>query len=256
VSLSAIFASGRTAFIPYVMAGDPDLETTQAILAVLARRGASAIELGIPYGDPLADGATIAAAGTRALANGTTIADVLSLVAGFRAAGGPPIIVFTYFNPIYQYGLDAFARDAAGAGASAVIVPDIALEESDELRATLVRHGLEMPLMVAPSTSPERAVRIAAASGGFVYVVSRLGVTGAAATPDFSPLRDQVVRLRTVTDKPLAVGFGVSTAQHVSQVAPLVDGIIVGSALIDAYDGAHGQEAATRVEHLIERLFA
>jgi tryptophan synthase alpha chain len=256
MSLASIFRSGRPAFIPYVMAGDPDVETTRAIMAALSRAGAAAIELGIPYGDPLADGATIAAAGTRALANGTRIADALALVRDSRSVGGPAIVLFTYFNPVYQYGLDAFARDAARAGASGVLVPDIALEESDELRATLTKHGLEMPLMVAPSTPRERARRIAAASGGFVYVVSRLGVTGAGSAPDFSPLHDQVAMLRDVTQKPLAVGFGVSTAAHVVQVAPLVDGVIVGSALIDAYRGMRGQEAANAVEQFVANLFA
>ncbi|HEY5257261.1 MAG TPA: tryptophan synthase subunit alpha [Candidatus Baltobacteraceae bacterium] len=255
MSLVSIFTPGRPAFIPYVMAGDPDLETTRLILAALARANAGAIELGIPYGDPLADGATIAAAGTRALANGTRIADVLALVKLARDAGGPPIVLFTYFNPIYRYGLEAFALDAAAAGAAGALVPDIALEESDELRATLAKHGLEMPLMVAPSTPRDRAAIIAAASGGFVYVVSRLGVTGAGAAPDFSPLHGQVAMLREVTDKPLAVGFGVSTPAHVAQVAPLVDGIIVGSALIDAYAGTSGREAAAAVERFVGTLF-
>ena len=256
MSLKEIFGRGKPAFIPYVMAGDPDLETTLAILAALGRADVDAIELGIPYGDPLADGATIVAAGTRALAGGTHVADVLALVRQARAAGSPPIVVFTYFNPVYQYGMERFARDAAAAGAAGVLVPDIALEESGELRAILNAHNLEMPLMVAPSTPRERAAQIADASGGFVYVVSRLGVTGAGSAPDFSPLRGQVEMLRGVTDKPLAVGFGVSTAAHVAEVAPLVDGIIVGSALIDAYADTRGQEAAGRVEQFVRGLFA
>jgi tryptophan synthase alpha chain len=240
-------ASGRAAFIPYVMAGDPDAQTTLAVLAALTEVGADAIELGIPYGDPLADGPTIAAAGQRALDGGMTIGATLELVRAHRARGGAPIVLFTYFNPIYQYGLDRFAREAAAAGACAAIVPDIALEEGETLAATLAREGLDMPLLVAPSTTPARAQRIAAQSTGFVYVVARLGVTGAGVGMRTEALRAQVAALRAVTAKPLAVGFGVSAPEHVRAVASFADGIIVGSALIDAYAGTRGDEAAARV---------
>jgi tryptophan synthase alpha chain len=183
MALESIFvrarSEGRAAFIPYLMAGDPDLATTEAMMAALAAVGADAIELGIPYGDPLADGPSIAAAGQRALSGGTGITDVVALAARSRKAGGAPVILFTYFNPVYQYGIERFSRDAAAAGIAGAIVPDIALEESEDLRAALTADGLEMPLLVAPSTPRERAKRIAEASGGFVYVVSRLGVTGA-----------------------------------------------------------------------------
>jgi tryptophan synthase alpha chain len=230
------------------MAGDPDLETTARILDALRDAGAAAIELGIPYGDPLADGPTIAAAGVRALANGVGISHVLELVRVAVARNAPPVILFTYFNPVYQYGIDRFAADAAQAGAAGVIVPDVALEEGQELRRAQDKHGLQMPLLVAPSTPRERAAEIANASGGFVYVVSRLGVTGAGAAPDFTPLRKQVRMLREVTGKPLAVGFGISRPEHVREVRDIVDGVIVGSALIDAYAGFRGAEAAHRAQ--------
>jgi tryptophan synthase alpha chain len=259
-SIAAAFSKaksqGRAAFIPYVMAGDPDLATTQAILAALTEAGSDLIELGIPYGDPLADGPTIAAAAQRALAKGTRIGDVLELVRASQGAGGAPIVLFTYFNPVYQYGIERFARDAAAAGACGAIVPDVALEETHELRAALGANGLAMPLLVAPSTSRERAKLIADAATGFVYVVSRLGVTGAGSTPNFAPLRDQVAMLREVTDNPLAVGFGVSRPEHVREVAPFADGIIVGSALIDAYAGNHGPLAASRVSGYVRKLVA
>jgi tryptophan synthase alpha chain len=247
-------ARGRPAFLPYVVAGDPDLETTGAILAALTRAGSDLIELGIPYGDPLADGPTIAAAAQRALHAGTRIGDVLALVNRARAAGGAPIVLFTYFNPIYQYGLERFAREAAAAGASGAIVPDVALEESEELRDALARHGLEMPLLVAPSTRAPRAARIAGAATGFVYVVSRLGVTGAGSRPDFAPLHAQVAALRAVTSKPLAVGFGVSRREHVEEISQIADGVIVGSALIDAYAGKRGDAAAASVAALVEAI--
>ncbi len=226
------------------------------MLDALTHAGVDAIELGIPYSDPLADGPTIAAAGQRALAAGTTIASVLNLVRTHHDRGGAPIVLFTYFNPVYQYGIERFARAAADAGASAVIVPDIALEESSALGATLAENGLDMPLLVAPSTKPERAKRIAAQSTGFIYVVSRLGVTGTGTRPSTDAVRAQIATLRNLTDEPLAVGFGVSKPEHVREVATLADGIIVGSALIDAYAGTSGEEAARRVRAFVEPLIA
>ena len=236
----------RTALVPYVMAGDPDLATCEHVLHALGRAGADAIELGVPYGDPLADGPTIAAAGQRALAHDFGLEQVFALVRRYRDAGGVPIVLFTYFNPVYQYGAERFARDLAQAGGCGAIVPDIALEESAELAAMLANHGLDMPLLVAPSTSRERAKMIAEQSSGFIYVVSRMGVTGATSAPNLDPLRAQISMLRGMTDKPLAVGFGVSSPEHVRAVAPLADGIIVGSALIDAYAHLSGDEAAVR----------
>ena len=246
----------RPAFVPYVMAGDPDLATTEAVVRALARNGATAIELGIPYGDPLADGPTIAAAGARALASGITIEDVLGSVARLSPEIPSSIVLFTYFNPLDRYGLERFARDAARAGAAGAIVPDIALEESEELRAIFARHGIDVPMLVAPSTPPERAVKIAAASSGFLYIVSRLGVTGAASEPDFAPMRRQVAALRAATDLPLALGFGVSRPEHVRAVADDVDAVIVGSALIDALAGTSGDAAVAATERFVAELFA
>jgi tryptophan synthase alpha chain len=252
--LENIFKIGRCAFIPYIMAGDPDLRTTAQIIDAVRDAGADAIELGVPYGDPLADGPTIAAAGVRALANHVDIAQVLELVRDAVARNAPPLVLFTYFNPVYQYGIERFAKDAALAGAAGVIVPDIALEEGRELREALAANDLRMPLLVAPSTPRDRAARIAQASTGFVYVVSRLGVTGAGATPDFTPLRAQIQMLREVTDMPLAVGFGISRPDHVREVRGIVDGVIVGSALIDAYAGKQGDAAAERARALCASL--
>jgi tryptophan synthase alpha chain len=230
------------------MAGDPDLETTASIIDALRDAGSALIELGIPYGDPLADGPTIAAAAQRALTRGTRMRDAFELTKNARANGSPPIVLFTYLNPVLQYGADRFAADARSSGAAGVIVPDAALEETSELREILARHELDMPLLVAPSTSRERAARIAEASTGFVYVVSRLGVTGAASAPNFAPVRAQIAMLRELTESPLAVGFGVSTAAHVREVAPIADGIIVGSALIDAYASARARgKAAAKI---------
>jgi len=259
MSLLDVFARAhakkRPAFIPYVMAGDPDLDTTHGILAALARAGADAIELGVPYGDPLADGPTVAAAGQRALANGVALPDVFALVERAKASGVPPIVLFTYFNPVYQYGIDRFTEDAAAVGVAAAIVPDVTFEESAELCESFASRGMEMPLLIAPSTPRERASRIADRSTGFIYVVSRMGVTGAGAAPDTASLRAQLQMLRSITQKPLAAGFGVSRREHVQAIAPYADGIIVGSALIDAYSGASGEAAAAKVEAFAKNLF-
>lgn len=249
----AAFKPGRCAFIPYVMAGDPDLETTRLILQALAHGGADVIELGVPYGDPIADGPTIAQAGVRALRAGVRLANVLDLVRELHAQL-PPLVLFTYVNPVARLGAARFANEASSAGVAAVIVPDIALEESETLRAVMRSHGLLMPLLVAPSTPPQRAARIAAASSGFVYVVSRLGVTGARTEPDLAPVRAQIEILRRATDLPLAVGFGISTMRHVKAVRAFADGVIVGSAIIDAYGDARGADAARRVSDVIREL--
>lgn len=243
----------RIAFVPYVMAGDPDPDTTEAIVAALNAAGADAIELGVPYSDPLADGPTIAAAAARALTNGTRLSDVLQLAQRCRGERAP-LLLFTYFNPVLQFGVDRFARAAGEAGVAGAIVPDCALEESVELRSALQAQGLEMPLLVAPSTTRERARRIADAATGFVYVVSRLGVTGAARTPNVEPLKAQLSILRELTGKPLAVGFGLSRPEEIRQIGSLTDGVVVGSALIDAYEGSRGSEAASRVRAFVEPL--
>jgi len=257
--LEGVFARAagerRVAFIPYIMAGDPDVETTALLLEELTRAGAGAIELGIPYGDPLADGPTVAAAGARALARGVRVDDVLSIVRQAVARGCSPIVLFSYFNPIYQYGIDNFARAAADAGVAGVIVPDVALEETGALRLALADRGLAMPLLVAPSTPAPRAERIAAAATGFVYVVSRLGVTGADATQDMAPLREHIAALRDVTDTPLAVGFGISRAEQVRAVSAFADGFVVGSALIDAYAGTAGTDAVRCVRRFVAELY-
>jgi tryptophan synthase alpha chain len=257
--LSGVFEGSRRAkrlaFVPYVMAGDPDLETTEAILLALSAAGADVIELGVPYSDPLADGPTIAASGQRALSGATNLPGVLALASRSRE-GCAPIVLFTYYNPVYQFGVERFAREAATAGVAGAIVPDVALEESAELRDALQAHGLAMPLLVAPSTPHGRAATIADAATGFVYVVSRLGVTGAGTIPDFAPLRRQLGSLREVTSKPLAVGFGLSRPQDVRDVGTLADAVVVGSAIIDAYAGTRGDEAAARVRDFVEPLIA
>lgn len=246
--IAAIFdrprSEGRAALILYLMAGDPDLPTSALIIDAVTAAGADLIELGIPYGDPLADGPTIAAAGQRALAAGASLDATLELAKAAHARHAAPAIFFSYVNPISQYGPERFAREAAAAGALGAIVPDVPLEELDEFAPAFRAHGLGIPLLVAPTTPPDRAAAIAARTDGFTYVVSRLGVTGARREPDVAWIAGAVERLRLHATKPIAVGFGISTPEHVRRVAAVADGVIVGSALIDAIGGRRGAAAA------------
>jgi len=215
---------------------------------------ADIVELGIPYGDPLADGPTIAAASARALDAGTTLDDALELAANALRDGAPPILMFTYFNPVVQYGLERFAAALAHAGASGAIVPDIPLEETGAIRTAFAPFDLVLPLLVAPTTPPARAATIARASEGFTYLVSRLGVTGARRQPDFEWLAERVRTLRQVSSLPLAVGFGISSPEHVRRACAIADGAIVGSALIDAYGATSGAEAVACARTFLQSL--
>ena len=239
-------ARGEGALITYLCAGDPDRETSRALLLAVGAAGSDIVEVGIPYGDPLADGPTIAASAQRALDSGMTTAGALEIIAGAAAAGGPPSIAFTYFNPVLQFGIEKFADVLLSAGACGAIVPDIPLEECDRLREVFAPRGLALPLLIAPTTPATRARAIARASDGFIYVVSRLGVTSATAQPDFAWIAERVADLRTVSGLPIAIGFGISRAEHVRRAWDIADGAIVGSALIDAISrGAEPALAAT-----------
>ncbi|HEV3088371.1 MAG TPA: tryptophan synthase subunit alpha [Candidatus Elarobacter sp.] len=236
----------RAALIAYIVAGDPDRATTLAVIDAITAAGVDLIELGIPYGDPLGDGPTIAAASQRALVGGMKFGDSLELAAEARARGAAPILFFTYVNPVDRYGAERFARDARAAGAVGAIIPDVPLEELDAFAPPLRAAGLAIPLLIAPTTPPERAARIVAASTGFVYLVSRLGVTGARREPDIAWVAAEIKRLRPATALPLAVGFGISTPAHAASVGAVADGIIIGSALVDTYTGVRGAKAARR----------
>jgi len=251
-------AAGRGALMPYVMAGDPDVATTEAVLAAVLGAGADIVELGIPYGDPLADGPTIAASAQRALDAGTTIDAALATIAPARALAksDAPIVVFSYVNPILQYGLERFADALVAAGVAGAIVPDVPVEENRMLRQAFEKRGLALPLLIAPTTPPARAALIARASQGFIYVVSRLGVTGARREPDFAWIAATVDRLREVTSTPLAVGFGIATPDHVARVLASADGAIVASALIDAIAGLWLHAAADRTTSFVRALAA
>jgi tryptophan synthase alpha chain len=222
---------GRRGFIPFITAGDPDLSTTAALLEELAAAGATLIELGVPFSDPVADGPVIQRASERALRAGVRLGDVLSLVRDFRRSSEVPVVLFSYFNPLMQFGVGRLAAEAQSAGADAVLVTDLVPEESAEFGETLAGRGLEQIFLVAPTTSDARLRLIAERARGFVYAVSRAGVTGT--RTDLNAEAERLVaRVRAVSPLPVAVGFGVSTRTHVAEVWRYADAAVVGSALV------------------------
>jgi tryptophan synthase alpha chain len=243
--LARIFAGsarGRRLVIPYVCAGDPDAVTSASVLRALGNAGAEIVELGIPFGDAVGDGGTIAGSAHRALRAGMTLAGVLDLCANVR--DGPAIVLFGYLNPIARYGVERFAADAARAGVAGVIVADLPYEDRSLLTGALHARGIASILLVSPATPGDRAARIAEASDVFVYLVSRLGVTGAGREPDFDALACQIQSLRVRTNRPIAVGFGISRPRQVAGIAAHAEAIVVGSALVDALAGRSGTDAA------------
>ncbi|MFL2672139.1 MAG: tryptophan synthase subunit alpha [Prochlorococcaceae cyanobacterium] len=222
----------RCALMPFLTAGDPDLATTRAALLALQANGADLVELGIPYSDPLADGPVIQAAASRALEVGTTPASVLEMLAGLKGELTMPVVLFTYSNPLLNVGMETFCADAAAAGAAGLVVPDLPLEEAEKLSPIAAAQGLDLVLLVAPTTPAERMARIAAASRGFTYMVSVTGVTGERAQME-SRVAGLVGQLKAMGPTPVAVGFGISGPQQAIEVRSWgADGAIVGSALV------------------------
>ena len=237
-------SEGRAALVPYVTAGFPDPETTEQVLRGLADSGADVIELGVPFSDPLADGPTIQRSSFVALQNGMTVRGVLEAVSRFRNAATTPVVIFTYLNPVLRYGLAAFTRDARDAGAQGVLLTDLPEGADDESERTVRRSGLDLIRLVAPTTPRERVARIARGGSGFLYYISRTGVTGArdAVPPG---LAEEVVAVKGLVELPVAVGFGISTPEQASAVASVADGVVVGSALIRCLQ-ERGVEGACR----------
>jgi tryptophan synthase alpha chain len=238
--------NGRKALMPYVTMGYPALESALDIVPALAEAGADLVELGVPFSDPLADGATIQAAGQKALANGMSLALCLEQAATLRARGVTlPFVLMGYYNPIMQFGLERFVDQAVASGIDGLIVPDLPPEEAGALHAAATTRGLDIIFLLAPTSDAMRIQTVTALSSGFVYLVSLVGVTGArdSLPPD---LADFVARVRAVTEKALAVGFGIATPEQAAQVAEIADGIIVGSALVKAVGAAAHPASAAR----------
>ncbi len=229
---SQLSSEKRGGFIPFIVAGDPNLATTKGLILLLAESGASVIELGVPFSDPVADGVTIQAAAERALRNRVNVKDVLEIVAEVRAAGcETPIILFSYFNPILQYGLGKLADEMETAGADGILITDLIPEEAENFRQILAEKDLNLIMLAAPTSSDERLEKICDKASGFVYAVSRAGVTGAR-TEMSDDAKTLVERLRKFTDLPIAVGFGISNAGQMKAVWRYADAAVVGSAIV------------------------
>jgi tryptophan synthase alpha chain len=235
--------AGELGIVAYITAGDPTLDATLRHVLGLAEAGADVIELGVPFSDPLADGPTIQRASERALKSGTTLHGVLDLVRRIRQSSQVPLVLFSYFNPILQFGLEKFAAAAAESGADGVLVTDLTPEESEDYRRILKARGLDTIFLAAPTSTDERLQKIAACSSGFLYLISRTGVTGAKdALPDDLPAL--LRRAHRFTQLPIAVGFGISLPGQVSVLGGLADAAVVGSALVAEIEKAASVDAA------------
>lgn len=238
--------------VAYVTCGDPNLATTREIVLAAIRAGADVIELGVPFSDPVADGPIIQRASERALKNGTSLQDVLRLAAEVRTESDAGLVIFSYLNPVLRLGLGRFCTEAARAGVDGVLVTDLTVEEADEYREIMALHQLDTIFLAAPTSPDQRLKKIAHACRGFIYAVSRTGVTGTRqeVAADAAGL---VARIRKHTKLPVAVGFGISNAEQFAQVAAFADAGVVGSAIVQAVEQNPGQEAQA-VAHLIESL--
>jgi tryptophan synthase alpha chain len=235
-SISECFAnlrrSQQCALIPFITAGDPNLETTAKALQILDENGADIIELGVPYSDPLADGPVIQAAATRALEKGVRLEMVLEMIQSVSPQLRSPIILFTYYNPILHRGIEPFLQNLQRAGVKGLVVPDLPLEEADSLLKPAANYGIDLTLLVAPTSPPERIKAIALQSQGFIYLVSVTGVTGMRTAVE-GRVKDLLKEIRAVTDKPIGVGFGVSEPAQAKQIREWgADAVIVGSAVV------------------------
>jgi tryptophan synthase alpha chain len=235
----ALRQQGRKGLIAYLTAGDPSPAQTPALVHALVRGGADLIELGVPFSDPIADGPMIQRAGERALAAGTTLKRVLAIAAEIRQQSEVPLLLFTYLNPVVRYGLDALARDAAAAGIDGCLLIDASVEEAHEYIGAMHRAGLDTVFLATPTSTERRLKLVAQYSTGFVYLVSRTGVTGErdSLSAQVGPL---VRAMRAVTDLPLAVGFGVSRPEHVAELGAQVEAVVVGSAIVRVIEENQG----------------
>lgn len=244
-TFAALKQRRQAALIPFITAGDPDVPTTLQIMRALERGGADCIELGIPFSDPTADGPTIQRSSERALKRPISLPAIFHLVHDFRAASNVPVVLFGYFNPIFRFGLERFARRAAEAGVDGVLCVDLPPEESGELKRWTDSAGLDLIFLLSPTSGPERVQLVARNGRGFIYYVSVTGVTGARRSLDDN-LRLQVERVRKASALPVGVGFGISTPEQAARVARFADAVIVGSALVERIERASGAREKVR----------
>jgi tryptophan synthase alpha chain len=229
--IATVFRKGHKALIPYITTGYPDTETTMLAISVLAKSGADIIELGIPFSDPLADGATIQESSYQALLKGINTDSCLEIARQARKTTSVPLVFMTYYNPVLQYGLEKFCLASVEAGIDGLIVPDLPPEEGTSLESFTRKHGLDLIYLLAPTSTPERIKMVAEQSSGYIYLVSVAGVTGARCSlpPDLATF---IARVRRTAKQPLCVGFGISTPEQAGQISKLADGVIIGSKLI------------------------
>ena len=246
-------ARGAKGLVIYLTAGDPTLEATGELLAAVDRAGADVIELGVPFSDPLADGPVIQRASERALKAGATLRRILEWLPRWREAVRAPIILFSYYNPVLQYGLENFARDAGRAGADGALVVDLTPEEAEPYVGAMRAQSLETVFLASPTSTGERLARLAKLSTGFLYLISRTGVTGERAEISTS-VRPLVERARRFTSLPLAVGFGISNPAQVRDVQSLADAAVVGSAVVHAIEKRYPSEGAAAIENFVRWL--
>jgi len=232
---SFLRAEKEKALIVYLTAGDPSLEVTRQLIPALEKAGADILEIGVPFSDPTADGPVIQAASQRALRAGTTLEGVLNMISEVRRISEIPMVLFGYFNPIYAFGVKPFARAARAAGVDAVLVVDLPPEEAHELRRHTDAAGLDFISLIAPTTGQGRRKKIVAAASGFLYYISITGVTGTAA-PEIESIKNDVEKIRKITDLPIAVGFGVSLPGQAREIARFADGVVIGSAVVRLID--------------------
>ena len=222
---------GKKAFIPYIMSGDPSLEKTKDIVLLFEECGADIVELGVPFSDPLADGPTIQRASERALKSKVTLRKVISHVKELRSLTQIPLVLMTYFNPVFKYGIESLIKDAVDAGVDGMIIPDLPPDEAEDFILLARKAALDTIFLLAPTSTEDRIKKVAKASTGFIYYVSITGITGASLLLDGS-MEGLISNINRYTDKPVAVGFGVSTPENASAVAKISDGVIVGSAIV------------------------
>lgn len=246
-SFTNLKREGKKGFIPFITAGDPDLATTERLLVTLAQSGATLIELGVPFSDPMADGPVIQRASERALKNNFGVGEILDVVARAREQTDIPIILFSYYNPLLQFGLRRLAAAAKDAGVDGVLVTDLSPEEAGDFEEQLHARELDMIFLVAPTSTDERLKLIAERASGFIYAVSRAGVTGTRETVSFEAEK-LVNRLRKFSELPVAVGFGISNAEQVADVHRYADAVVVGSAIVAEMERLEGEP------DLVERI--
>ena len=243
---------GRAAFIPFIMGGEPSATVCATLLNTLAESGADIIELGIPFSDPMADGPTIEAAGLRALEAGATLSGILNITRDFRAKHKTPLVLMGYLNPIYIYGYEKFARDAAAAGVDGIIIVDLPPEEAPELEPLLAKHGISLIRLIAPTSVPDRLPLLTQGAQGYLYYIAMTGITGATNTAPRDRIASHLTEIRKHTDLPISVGFGVKTPGDVAAIAKHADGVVVGSAIVKTIHDTHADPA--KLAHFVRSL--